>query len=65
MRDGVASNTPIKCRKYVIIDTTAIPIDINTWRKRFDIGKGKNILGLIHNQTAIMWDTSLSWRLMP
>ncbi len=37
----VASNAHRKCRKYVIIDTTAIPIDINTWRKRFEIGKGK------------------------
>lgn len=35
------SNTHRKGRKYVIIDTTAIPIDINTWRKRFEIGKGK------------------------
>ncbi|NJD75511.1 MAG: transposase [Candidatus Methanoperedens sp.] len=24
-----------------MIDTTAIPVDINTWRKRFDIVKGK------------------------
>ncbi len=28
-------------RKYVIIDTTSIPIDINTWRKRNKIGDGK------------------------
>jgi len=28
-------------RKYVIIDTTSIPIDINTWRKRHKIGDGK------------------------
>ena len=37
----VASNTHKKGRKYVIIDTTAIPMDINTWRKRFEVGKGK------------------------
>lgn len=37
----VASNSHKQGRKYVIVDTTAIPIDINTWRKRFEIGKGK------------------------
>lgn len=37
----VVPNTHKKGRRYVIIDTTAIPIDINTWRKRFEIGKGK------------------------
>jgi len=37
----VTSNTNRKGRKYVIIDSTAIPIDINTWRKRFKIGKNK------------------------
>ncbi|MCL7414423.1 MAG: transposase, partial [ANME-2 cluster archaeon] len=28
-------------KKYVIIDTSALPIDINTWRKKNKIGKGK------------------------
>ena len=28
-------------KKYVIIDTSAIPIDINTWRKKNKIRKGK------------------------
>jgi hypothetical protein len=28
-------------KKYVIIDTSAIPIDINTWRKKNKIGKDK------------------------
>lgn len=37
----VTSNIHNKGRKYVIIDTTAVPVDINTWRKRFDIGKGR------------------------
>ena len=37
----VTSNIHKKGRKYVIIDTTAIPVDINTWRKRSKIGKGK------------------------
>ncbi len=37
----VASNNHNQGRKYVIIDTTAIPIDINIWRKRFKIGKDK------------------------
>ena len=37
----VSSNTHKKGRRYVIIDTTSIPVDINTWRKRFKIGKGK------------------------
>ena len=39
-----APNTHKKDRRYVIIDTTAIPIDINTWRKRFEIGKGKKYI---------------------
>ncbi len=37
----ISSNTHKKGRGYVIIDTTSIPIDINTWRKRYKIGKGK------------------------
>lgn len=37
----VAKNNHKKGRRYVIIDSTAIPIDVNTWRKRFKIGKGK------------------------
>lgn len=40
----VTPNTHKRGRRYVIIDTTAIPIDINTWRKRFDIGKGKKYI---------------------
>ena len=34
-------NIHTKRRKNVIIDTTSIPIDINTWRKRSKIGKKK------------------------
>jgi len=37
----ISSNTHKKGRRYVIIDTTSIPVDINTWRKRYKIGKGK------------------------
>ncbi len=37
----ISSNTHKKGRRHVIIDTTSIPIDINTWRKRYKIGKGK------------------------
>jgi Transposase DDE domain len=37
----ISSNTHEKGRRYVIIDTTSIPVDINTWRKRFKIGKNK------------------------
>lgn len=40
----VTPNNHRKDRKYVIIDTTAIPIDINIWRKRFDIGRGKKYI---------------------
>ena len=37
----ISSNTHKKERRYVIIDTTSVPIDINTWRKRYKIGKDK------------------------
>ena len=37
----ISSNTHKKGRRYVIIDSTSIPIDINTWRKRYKIGKVK------------------------
>ncbi len=37
----VSSNAHEKGRRYVIIDSTSIPVDINTWRKRYKIGKGK------------------------
>lgn len=37
----ISKNTHKTGRKYVIIDTTSIPVDINTWRKRYKIGKGK------------------------
>ncbi len=40
----IVPNMHKKGRKYVIIDTTAIPIDINTWRKRFEIGKDKKYI---------------------
>jgi hypothetical protein len=40
----VIPNTHRRSRRYVIIDTTAIPIDINTWRKRFKIGKDKKYM---------------------
>jgi len=36
-----SSNTHKKGRRYVIIDSSSIPIDINTWRKRYKIGRGK------------------------
>ncbi len=36
-----AKNSHKTGKKYVIIDTSAIPIDINTWRKKNKIGKGK------------------------
>ncbi len=37
----ISSVSHQKGRKYVIIDTTSIPIDINTWRKKSKIGKGR------------------------
>jgi hypothetical protein len=36
-----AKNSHKTGKKYVIIDTSAIPIDINTWRKKNKIGKDK------------------------
>jgi hypothetical protein len=38
----ISQNSHKKGRKYVIIDTSSIPVDINTWRKRHKIGKGKH-----------------------
>ena len=37
----ISRNIHKKGRRYVIIDTSSIPVDINTWRKRYKIGKGK------------------------
>ena len=37
----IAKNSHRTGKKYVIIDTSALPIDINTWRKKNQIGKGK------------------------
>ena len=37
----IAKNSHKTGKKYVIIDTSAIPIDINTWRKKNKIGKDK------------------------
>ena len=36
-----STNSHQKGRRYVIIDATSIPMDINTWRKKNKIGKGK------------------------
>jgi len=40
-----STNSHQKGRRYVIIDATSIPMDINTWRKKNKIGKGKSIPG--------------------
>ncbi len=37
----VSCNLHQRGRRYVIIDATSIPVDINTWRKKSKIGKGK------------------------